>query len=443
MPDAHMHKFSIGSYTCSLREAPLTLTTLAALGDSVNCDIEWKLIDESVESVPLDYPADLVGISVLTGCAPGAYKLSSQFRKRGIPVVLGGIHVTINPEEVAEHADSVVIGMAETTWPELIQDFQNGELKKSYSENPTNSDFSNTFVVPRRDLLKRNRYLIPESVQATRGCNRRCDFCTVSAVWSSFEKRPIADVILDVKNLRRKTFVFNDVSILDDREYAHELFTALIPLKKRWGGLATLDSLKDPETVSLMNQSGCIYVLAGFESVNQKSLKSISKGFNQVEKYKNVISLLHQYKIAVQGCFVFGMDCDDSTIFEQTVEQVIDLKIDIPRYSIYTPYPGTPLFHRLNSEGRILSYNWEDYDTMHVVYKPALLTPQELYTGFKNAYRDTFKFKNILLRCAAPNLRSVVNIVGGLTYRKFVSRLYKDPRYSQFCTTSRDSICHI
>ncbi len=435
MPDAFMHKFSIGSYTCSLREAPLTLTTLAALGDNLKYDIEWKLIDGSVEPVPLDYPADLVGISVLTGCAPGAYKLSSHFQKRGIPVVLGGIHVTINPEEAALHADSIVVGMAEESWPELLQDFLNGQLKKRYLESPTNKLFSNSLVIPRRDLISRNRYLMPDSVQATRGCNRKCDFCTVSAVWSSFEKRPVADVVADVKSLKRKTFVFNDVSILEDREYAHELFEALVPLKKRWGGLATLDSLQDPETVSLMSRSGCIYILSGFESVNQKSLTNISKGFNRVEKYKNVINLLHSYNIAVQGCFVLGMDFDDSTIFNRTVEQVIDLKIDIPRYSIYTPYPGTPLFDRLQSEGRILSYNWEDYDTMHVVYRPALMSPDELYAGFKKAYRDTFKFSNIVRRCAAPNLRSIVNTVGGLTYRKFVSRLYKDPRYSQFCTT--------
>ncbi len=437
MPDARMHKFRLGSYICSLREAPLTLVTLAALiPDDEN--IEWKLIDESVEPVPLDYPADLVGISVLTGTAVGAYRLSSHFRNRGIPVVLGGIHVTIMPGEAAEHADAIVTGMAERSWPELVRDFQAGQLKDHYSECDESDGFAGVSVVPRRDLLRQKRYIVSNSVQATRGCSRRCDFCTVSAVWAGFSRKPVLDVIADVRSIRRKTFVFNDVNLLDNAEYARELFTALKPLGKRWGGLATLDSLRDEEMVSLMARSGCIYVLTGFESVNQQGLQMISKGFNRVDEYKSIVDRLHRHGISVQGCFVFGMDSDDTSVFHRTVEFVTDIGIDIPRYSIYTPYPGTPLFIRLLKENRILSLNWNDYDTMHVVYRPALLSPEELFSGFKHAYRDTFSYRRIMRRCSSPGLSSVLNLAGNLTYRRFVSRLFNSRNYENYCSTVQE-----
>jgi radical SAM superfamily enzyme YgiQ (UPF0313 family) len=427
MPDAHMHKLRIGPFVRSMREAPLTLTTLAAM---VPPGIEVKLVDGSVDPVPMNEPADLVGISVITGCARPAYALADHFRRRGIPVVLGGVHVTILPGEAIQHADSIVIGRGEGVWPRLIEDFRRGKLQPVYRELPLSGHVLPGVPPPRRDLQRSSGYMLPNAVQATRGCKRTCDFCTVNAVWPRYLKRPVADVVRDIRNIPGRRFGFNDVSLIDDAEYARELFTAIAPLRKRWGGLVTADSLQDTELLDLMARSGCVYLLVGFESGNQAALLDIRKNFNKTLRYRDLVHSLHRRGITVQGCFVFGFDHDDASVFESTVQLVQDLGVDIPRYSLYTPYPGTPLFDRLLAENRILSFNWNDYDTMHVVIQPALMTPEELYGGFKWAYKETFRVGRILQRVNRPDIRCAINFVGNLAYRIFVHRLYTEPRFA-------------
>ncbi len=429
MPDAHMHKLRIGPFLRSMREAPLTLTTLAALVPPLP-DVEIRLVDGSVDAVPLDDPADLVGISVITGCARPAYALARHFRARGIPVVLGGVHVTVLPGEAAQHADSILIGRGEDAWPALIEDFRRGRLRRVYRERSLPDHVLPNVPVPRRDLQRRSGYMVPDTVQATRGCRRVCDFCTVNAVWPRYLERPVADVVRDVRSLPGRRFAFNDVSLVDDAEYAAELFTAIAPLRKRWGGLVTADSLQNTELLDLMARSGCAYLLVGFESGNQDALRVIRKGFNQTQHYRDVIRALRRRGISVQGCFVFGFDHDDPSVFASTVQLVDDLGIDIPRYSLYTPYPGTELFRRLLAEKRILSFNWDDYDTMHVVVQPARMSVDELYRGFKWAYRETFRLRPVLRRASRPDIRAAINLVGNLAYRMFARRLVTDPRFA-------------
>jgi len=423
MPDANMHKFWVFGRIRSAREAPLTLTTLAALGDE-DPEIEFRLVDESIDPVPLDYPADLVGISVLTGTSRRAYALADHYRSRGIPVVLGGVHVTILPEEAAAHADVIVIGMAERTWPQLLADFKSARMAKVYRDEPGEGDYATGIPTPRYDLQRAGGYMMPYVVQATRGCVHACDFCTVPVVWKRFLRRPVGDVIRDIKALPSRRFVISDVCPFDDAEYAKELLRAMIPLKKKWGGLATTRITSDPELFELLVQSGCGYLLIGFESISQRSLNQIRKGFNAQQSYPEVMRRLHEARIIVQGCFVFGFDEDDTGVFAATVDEVQALGIDIPRYSIYTPYPGTQLFHRLQSEGRILSYDWGDYDTMHVVIQPKRMTPVELYEGFRWAYRETFRWRNILGRTLAGGWRLPITLVGNVTYRNFVRRIH-------------------
>ncbi len=429
MPDAHMHKLRFGAFLRSMREAPLTLTTLAALvpGDP---EIEVKIVDGSVDRIPLDDPADLVGISVLTGCAPPAYEIARHYRQRGTPVVLGGVHVSVLPGEAIQHADAIVIGRGESAWPQLIRDFRGGRMKRVYREHDLAGDVLAGVPAPRRDLQRNSGYMMPNTIQATRGCQRRCDFCSVNAVWPRYLKRPIADVVRDLRATPGKIVAFNDVSLVDDEEYARELFTAMIPLKKKWGGLVTADSLKNTRLLDLMVESGCVYLLIGFESGNQDTLRGIRKGFNQSAQYKDFVKMLHRRGITIQGCFVFGFDHDDKDVFDSTIDLVQELGIDIPRYSLYTPYPGTPLFQRLMEEKRILSFNWNDYDTMHVVIEPAQMSPEELYAGFKRAYRETFKMRRIAGRVARMDLRCPINFVGNLCYRIFVRRLYNEPRFA-------------
>jgi radical SAM superfamily enzyme YgiQ (UPF0313 family) len=425
-----MHKFRLGSHVRSMREAPLTLTTLAALLPH-DPDLEWKIVDGSVDPIPLDETADLVGISLITGNAVRGYALADHYRSRGIPVVLGGVHVSILPGEALAHADSIVIGMAERAWPRLVADFRRGRMANVYRDPAPEGDVLPGVPTPRRDLLRRSGYMMPDSVHATRGCKRNCDFCAVPAVWPRYFKRPVADVVADVRSIRGRYICFNDVSLVDDPEYAKELFTALIPLNKKWGGLVTLDIAKQPGLLDLMTRSGCAYLLLGFESVNQSNLRDIHKGFNKAVDYKKIMDMMHDHGISVQGCFVFGLDEDDKSVFSDTVQQVMDLRVDIPRYSLYTPFPGTPLFKRLLGEKRILSFNWEDYDTMHVVIQPGKMTPSELFAGFKWAYRETFRLGHILKRIPGFRLSSVINMAGNLTYRTFVKRLDTEPRFAQ------------
>jgi radical SAM superfamily enzyme YgiQ (UPF0313 family) len=237
-------------------------------------------------------------------------------------------------------------------------------------------------------------------------------------------------VIRDIRATRGTYIAFNDVSLVDDSDYAKELFTAMLPLKKKWGGLVTVDTLRDPALLELMAASGCVYLLFGFESCNPSVLSQIHKGFNKPVNYPELMRSMHDLGISVQGCFVFGFDHDDRSVFEATVERVNELKVDIPRYSLYTPYPGTELFKRLLSENRILSYNWDDYDTMHVVIRPSQMTPEELYAGFKWAYRETFNMRHVLKRMHGSAAHAAINFVGNLTYRIFVRRLYHDQRFA-------------
>ena len=430
MPDAHMHKLRLGPFVRSMREAPLTLTTLAALLPD-EPDIEVKIVDGSVDHIPLDYPADLVGISVITGCARPAYDIARHFRQRGIPVVLGGVHVSILPGEAIAHADSIVVGRSEAAWPRLLEDFRLGRMKRVYREQQLPDDVLVDVPAPRRDLQRRSGYMMPNTVQATRGCRRACDFCSVPAVWPHFLKRPVGDVLRDIRDIPGRMVAFNDVSLVDDAEYARELFTAMIPLRKKWGGLVTADSLQDTELLDLMAASGCVYLLVGFESGDQTTLRGIHKNFNHTLAYKDLIASLQRRGITIQGCFVFGFDHDDASVFASTVQLVQALGVDIPRYSLYTPYPGTALFQRMMEERRILSFNWDDYDTMHVVIQPAQMTPDELYRGFKWAYRETFRLPRIVKRVSHPDIRCAINFVGNLCYRIFVRRLYHEPRFAQ------------
>jgi len=424
MPDADMHKLRIGSHVRSFREAPISLTTLAALTRD-DPDVEYRLIDESVDPVPLDEPADLVGISVLTGTARRAYALADHFRARGVPVVLGGIHATLRPDEAVRFADSVVVGMAERTWPVVIRDLREGRLRPRYEDRTEPGPYVEGVPTPRWELQRRSGYMVPYTVQTTRGCYHACDFCTVPAVWKRFQRRPVADVVRDIRAVPAKRFCISDVSPFDDLDYAKELLRAMIPLKKKWGGLATTRIAKDPELFDLLVKSGCNFLLIGFESVNQAALSGIYKGFNRSDQYDELVRQLHRAHVVVQGCFVFGFDHDTTDVFRATVERVNQLRIDIPRYSIYTPYPGTRLFARLEEEGRLLSRDWADYDTMHVVYRPKQMSPVELYEGFRWAYRETFRFGSILRRTLAGGRLFPITFVGNLAYRMYVKRLLR------------------
>lgn len=417
-----LHRLDFGPINMSYREAPLTATMLAALVPN-DLDADIRIVDESVSTIPFDETFDLVGISLLTGTAVRGYEIADQFRKKGTTVVLGGIHVTLMPEEARKHADCIVIGFAEQTWPQLLRDFVRGILRSEYKSDISNI---NNLPIPRRDLQKKLGYAAPNTIFATRGCKGNCDFCSVVAGNYGWHKRPVADVINDINQIKQKLVVFNDVNLTEDADYAKELFTAIIPLKKKWGGLASTQIVHDDELIELMGKSGCCYILLGFESIENSALRGMRKGFNRFEEYKTVVQKLHKQNIIVQGCFIFGMDGEKKDIFDKTVEAIHQLKIDIPRFALSTPYPKTVLFERLKSESRLLHQNWQFYDTQHVVIVPDNMSPQELDEGFKKAFRDTFRVKNIMRRMKAAKKNHLISFVGNMAYKSYIRKLNAD-----------------
>jgi radical SAM superfamily enzyme YgiQ (UPF0313 family) len=422
MPDGRIHKLKLGAINKSFREAPLTATALAALVPE-ELDFDIRIVDESIDQVPTEEHFDLVAISCLTGTVVRAYHYADHFRSKGIPVVLGGVHVTLMPEEAALHADAIVTGFAETTWPGLLRDFVNGQMKPLYSQ--TEQHFYNV-PIPRRDLQRKSGYMVPNVVSATRGCKGVCDFCSVSAAHFGWSTRPVPEVINEVKNLPSSRFVFNDVSMGEDMDYFKELMKALIPLRKKWGGLVSTKVFRDPEVLPLLRKSGCIYLLLGFESLNNESLQNISKGFNKFEEYKYIIDSMRQNDIVLMACFIFGFDEDNKEIFQKTVDFVNDYKIDIPRYAIYTPYPKTEAFEKLKAEGRLLHYHWQHYDTQHVVFRPRQMTPEELDRGFIWSYKKTFTIASSLRRTINTGINFPLTFGGNLAYNIYIRRLMNE-----------------
>jgi radical SAM superfamily enzyme YgiQ (UPF0313 family) len=398
-PKGPLYKHKTGIFRKSLRVAPLTLTTLAALiPEELDSDI--RLIDEGVEDIPTDLEADLVGMTVITGSAPRSYELSRQFRDRGIPVVLGGPHVTLVPDEAAAHADCIVTGYAEETWPQLLRDFSRREMKKRYSMSP---DFSlatpGNHVFPKRHLLPKTMYRTQNTFEATRGCIHSCEFCVVPSAWGRkpFHK-PIGQVVEDIRRTGAKHLVFYDLNLIADPAYAKELFSALIPLRIQWFGLSTTFLNRDRELLELTAKSGCMGLLVGFESVNRASLAAVKKGFNKPDEYPAFIRELHGLGIALMGTFVFGSDGDTPQSFAEVVDFVHENRIDLPRFSVMTPFPGTPLHARLDAAGRILTKDWSLYDGQHVVFRPSQMTPKQLLDGHEWAWKKTYSYRHMASR---------------------------------------------
>ena len=427
LPEGQLHRLHIPPFIkMSFREAPLTATALAALVPAhLGADI--RIVDESVSPLPPEREKfDLVAISAMTGTSTRAYQLADYYRNQGSTVVIGGVHVTLLPDEAAAHADAIVIGFAEESWPRLLTDFAQGHLQKVY--RPIGPIQLTDLPLPRRDLQKKLGYAMPNTVWATRGCRLRCDFCSVVAAGFGFHKRPIGDVVAEVGAIKSKRFAFNDVNLTDDLDYAKELCRALIPLRKAWGGLATTRMTDDEEMLELLERAGCNYLLLGFESLSSSALASINKKINTLNEYKIVVDKLHRHKIIIQGCFIFGIDGETADTFAETVDTINELKIDIPRYALYTPYPGTECYQRMEQQGRLLHKQWQYYDTQHVVIQPDRMTPAELDAGFQWAIRETFKIPAIRKRLAGSGSRYYIGFVGNLAYRLYARRISRDTK---------------
>ena len=420
-PKGPLYRHRGGIWRKSLRYQPLTLTTLAALIPSeISADI--LLFDEGIADVPLDLEADLIGLTVITGTAKRAYELADHFRQRGITVVLGGPHITLIPEDAAPHADAIVTGYAEDSWPQLLRDFAASQLQPRYDQAPDLSLADRPFA--RRDLLPGKRYLTNNVFEATRGCIHNCDFCVVPTAWGRKPYlKPVEQVVADIRQHGAHKLIFVDLNIIADRDYALSLFKALIPLKVQWYGLATVLLTNDLELLAMAGRSGCRGLLMGLESISPQNLRQSHKGFNSPEKYVQVVERLHEHGIALQGCFVFGLDGDEPDIFLKTAEFAVQARIDLPRFAVVTPFPNTGLYKRLEAEGRILTKNWELYDAQHVVFKPAKMSVQELQQGVELAWKHAYSFSSIARRIRHSPAPWPVKLGTNLGYRFYAHNL--------------------
>ncbi|MDD2830365.1 MAG: radical SAM protein [Sulfuricurvum sp.] len=422
-PKGPLYRHRGGIFKKSLRYQPLTLTTLAALvPEDLNAEIQ--LIDESIQVIPENLEADIVGMTVITGTAKRSYELAAQFRQQGIFVVLGGPHVTLVPEEAAEYADAICVGYAEQSWPQLLRDFKEKQPKHRYDQDSTFTLEGSPF--PKRDLFNKHSFLTQAVFEATRSCAHHCDFCVAPSAWGSKQyQHPVDWVIEDIKRLGQKKIIFVDLNLISDKGYATELFTQLIPLNIQWFGLSTVLIAHDDHLLELMARSGCKGLLLGLETVSETSLKETHKHFNASVNYYDLIKKLHGLGISIQGCFVFGLDNDSIDVFDETVEFVLETGIDLPRYAVLTPFPGTPLYQRLNDEGRILTRDWELYDGQHVVFEPKQMSMEELLLGHERAWKKTYTYSNIAKRLWQAKNFQALAITSNLGYRFYANNLDK------------------
>ena len=375
-----------------------SLLSLLSVAAETPEDIELKIIDEQVDDIPWEEDVDLVGITCMTALANRAYEIASGFRKRGIPVVLGGTHPSFCPEEALEHADGVVIGDAERIWKKVIEDARQGRVKGIYkNESPVELKGLNH---PPRGLLKYKNYGTIQAAQATRGCNNGCDFCSVAAFHKQTMRfRPVNEVYDEISSIPENFFIFVDDNLTADRDYAGELFKALIPLKKKWITQSTLSIAEDEEFVKLAAEAGCIGLFVGLETFKSENLDSINKTCHKIEHYRESIKLLHSHGIGVEAGIVFGFDNDTPDVFKNTLTTLDKLEVDVIQVSIFTPLPGTPRFKTMKN--RIVDYNWSNYDFHNVVFTPENMTREELKAGHDwvtNRFYNPFRIMKRLLK---------------------------------------------
>jgi radical SAM superfamily enzyme YgiQ (UPF0313 family) len=402
--------------------AKLTLPHLAALTPE---DIDVKLIDEAVDPIDFDDPTDLVGITVNTYLAPRSYEISAEFRKRGVPVVLGGVHPSLFTEEAMQHADTVVIGEAEDTWEQLLRDFQKGQMQPIYRTIQRHSLAG--LPIPRRDLLKRNAYLTTNTIQTTRGCPFKCDFCSVTDFFGkTYRCRPIPEVIREIETLNlNRPLVFVDDNIIGRPQYAKELFEAITPYQVRWGSQGSINLAHHSDLMHAAKKSGCVAMFIGIESISQQNLDDVHKNVNHVHHYYDAIKRIHDHGIAINAGFILGMDHDDESVFERTLEFLEKAKIEYATFHILTPVPGTPLYRRMEAEGRIIDRDWSKYNGGYTVFRPKLMSPEALEEGYYWTYQQFYSLRSIYNRVVEFNIETFYKLALNFAYKRMIKRFPK------------------
>ena len=375
----------------------LGLTLLASLFPKT---YEVKIVNEAIEKVDFNADVDLVAITGLTCVIKRAYTIADRFRERGVKVILGGVHPSHLPEEAKEHADSVFVGEAEGMFEKVLQDFEAGELKPFY-KNREWSDL-NGMPLPRRDLLSKHYRPFFKAIETTRGCPNRCEFCSVPIInGKRYRLRPLEEVDRELSMIIKKKgeYLFlADDNVTAKEDYARGLFDIFKHHGVKWMGFTTIKIAANEDLLKKAQESGCISLFIGFESLLQENLDGVSKPFVEAKELSNWIKTIQDHQIGIHGSFIFGFDGDTPNVFRETVEFVQKNNIELPTFSILTPFPGTPLQKRLEEEGRIFDRDWSHYDMSHVVFKPRKMTVQELQEGYLWAQKYTCAPRSILKR---------------------------------------------
>ncbi len=385
-------------YARRVRFPALALGILAALSEGHDV----TAVDASVGSVPYDDSFDLIGITTTTFAAPAAYRIAARFRARGVPVVLGGVHPSLQPEQCLEHADAVVVGEAEGVWPSLLEDVSRGRLKEVYQAARITQPID--FVTPRRQFLDESSWFT--AVEASRGCPNRCRYCYLPSVpWREHRSRPVERVLDEVGALAQEIFIFVDENFFANRANALALCRGLKPLKKKWMVQAPTTIADDRELLDAMAEGGCFNVHVGFQSFSREALALAGVDHARAEGYQRFVQQLHDRKMIVTGFFVFGTDADRyPDVFDATVDVIKRLKLDDAGLFPLTPFPGTEYFEQFRREGRLLAEaDLSQFGFCRAVFEPRHMTAQQLEDGIVNAYRRLWphflsRLPSVLLR---------------------------------------------
>lgn len=372
---------------------------LAALAAYLSPDDEAEIQDEHVEPLRLGSSPHLVAIETYITNARRAYEIADHYRRQGVHVALGGLHASSLPEEAARHADTVFVGPGEDTWPRFLEDFRAGRPAPLYVSRQRTLAGA---PPPRRDLIRRRLYLVPNSIVVTRGCPHHCDFCYKDAFFAggrSFYTRTIDRALAEIDSLPGRHLYFLDDHLFGSRPFASALFQGMRGMGRVWQAAGTVDSILEsashPRLLEQAVECGLRSLFVGFETISAANLQAHSKRQNRRADYGRAIARLHSLGVMINASFVFGMDEDDPTVFDRTVAWAIEQGLETATFHILTPYPGTALHARLEAEGRILHRDWDLYDTRHCVFQPARMTPAQLEAGYWRAYRDFYRWSSL------------------------------------------------
>lgn len=396
-----------GRLSSLLSYAPITLGSVAAIIHDERPGWHIDAVDEMSDRVDYDRRHyDIVMISSTTPGVKRGYEIAGEYRKRGTYVVMGGYHVRYNSKEALEYADTVIIGPGEYALRSFISDYEAGTPKKVYSQPVVKGE---DILAPDRRYIKLKHYYKWPAVTANNSCMNHCTYCVISDMWRGSTPRPVANVVDEIRSLKKRIVIFFDPNFFGDRDYAIALMNELKKLKIRWVGSAVINIGFDEELLCLAQESGCAGLLFGFESMSTEALNRSGKAFNDPLNYRQAVRNIQKHHIMVNGCFILGMDGDDEESLLMLPEQVNYLGLNLARFAVLTPVPGSEMYKKYDREGRITDKDWDHYTQHKAVFKPSEMTGERLEEIYRQVWRETYRMRNIIKRVRSVNDADIVS----------------------------------